>query len=252
MSCPRRPFPLKLHARALRGRRALRSSTTHRSPLSHDYASFGFVTTIAQPRAWFQIPRIHFYWVSVPSGRNAARDSLQAHVQIARKAKEEQQTALACLAFVRPFPAQRIHRCALMKAAGADDSQIRVKTPWSLPVSVFKPRMKDSDAKDFYDDNSLLNKMFIRDWEWLEKKDKFIGMLHRENKSNPAKLSPEEVRAPAVLPRGTLRTARKRVLEILQDEPLANWSTAEGGCNMSGSTVRWLRTREPLLLPCLE
>jgi len=68
---------------------------------------------------------------------------------------------------------------------------IRHRTPWTLPISIFKPRKKESDAKDWLDKVDLMKKMFLKDWERLQTKDKFLQFLLRENKSNPKGVPPD-------------------------------------------------------------
>eukprot|EP00854_Cymbomonas_tetramitiformis_P001251 gene1251-1829_t len=58
-------------------------------------------------------------------------------------------------------------------------------TPWKLPESIFRPRLKESDAKAFHNTEKVERKMFEKDWDWLDKKEKFTSMLERENKANP-------------------------------------------------------------------
>ncbi|KAK3240538.1 hypothetical protein CYMTET_49627 [Cymbomonas tetramitiformis] len=59
------------------------------------------------------------------------------------------------------------------------------RTPWKLPESIFRPRLKESDAKAFHNTEKVERKMFEKDWDWLDKKEKFTSMLERENKANP-------------------------------------------------------------------
>lgn len=58
------------------------------------------------------------------------------------------------------------------------------REPWTLPMSVFKPRAKESDAKGYLDTDVSEEKMFERDWQRACSKEKFTGMLARENKAN--------------------------------------------------------------------
>lgn len=57
------------------------------------------------------------------------------------------------------------------------------RDPWTLPQSIFRPRIKESDARAFYDGNATLDKMFERDWQRACGKEKFTSMLSRENKA---------------------------------------------------------------------
>lgn len=49
------------------------------------------------------------------------------------------------------------------------------REPWSLPMSIFKPRCKEADARDFFDSEESERKMFERDWARACNKDKFAG-----------------------------------------------------------------------------
>lgn len=75
------------------------------------------------------------------------------------------------------------------------------KEPWLLPNSIFKPRLRESDSKDFYDTpkvssvfplvlcglntsfDQVLQNSFDRDWERCCKKEKFTSMITREAKA---------------------------------------------------------------------
>eukprot|EP00878_Enallax_costatus_P045018 GHUV01053851.1.p1 GENE.GHUV01053851.1~~GHUV01053851.1.p1 ORF type:complete len:472 (+),score=157.43 GHUV01053851.1:213-1628(+) len=60
------------------------------------------------------------------------------------------------------------------------------REPWALPSSIFKARVKESDARAFYDGGATVDKMFERDWQRACGKEKFTSMLARENKGNAA------------------------------------------------------------------
>ena len=49
--------------------------------------------------------------------------------------------------------------------------------PWSIENSVFAPRKKFSDARDFFDRTPLFDKMFDRDWHHALKKKQFVRFL---------------------------------------------------------------------------
>jgi len=55
--------------------------------------------------------------------------------------------------------------------------------PWSLQRSVFAPRLKESDAKAFYDSEVSLMQMMSVDWSRVAAKDKFQQFLAREDKT---------------------------------------------------------------------
>lgn len=57
------------------------------------------------------------------------------------------------------------------------------REPWSLPMSIFKGRTKEADARAFYDGGATLDKMFERDWGRACSKEKFMSMLARENRA---------------------------------------------------------------------
>ncbi|MEW5317782.1 MAG: hypothetical protein WDW38_009052 [Sanguina aurantia] len=64
---------------------------------------------------------------------------------------------------------------------------------WTLPNSIFKPRMKESDAHAFTDSAAVEERMFDRDWARATGKEKFSSMLTRENKAN--KRDPQDDKA---------------------------------------------------------
>ncbi|GMH33927.1 hypothetical protein BSKO_01761 [Bryopsis sp. KO-2023] len=57
------------------------------------------------------------------------------------------------------------------------------REPWTLPMSIFKPRVKESDAKDYCDTPKVVDNMFERDWARCCQKEKFTSMLCREAKN---------------------------------------------------------------------
>jgi len=68
-----------------------------------------------------------------------------------------------------------------------EDIEVKVveeREPWTLPMSIFKPRLKESDARNFFDTPAALEKMFERDWQRVCTKEKFTSMLAREHKGN--------------------------------------------------------------------
>eukprot|EP00873_Tetraselmis_striata_P034657 jgi/Tetstr1/454921/TSEL_041784.t1 len=61
---------------------------------------------------------------------------------------------------------------------------VEEREPWELPKSIFKPRVKEADSRDFWDNDIVTNKVFERDWQRSTAKEKFYGFLLRENKGN--------------------------------------------------------------------
>ena len=64
-----------------------------------------------------------------------------------------------------------------------EDIKIIHRDAWLLPESIFKARAKEADSKDYWDSGSTEAKMFERDWVRACAKEKFSGMLSRENKA---------------------------------------------------------------------
>ncbi|GIL66635.1 hypothetical protein Vafri_20126 [Volvox africanus] len=58
------------------------------------------------------------------------------------------------------------------------------REPWTLPNSIFKNRVKECDARAFYDAHQVEERMFERDWQRACSKEKFTSMMSRENKAN--------------------------------------------------------------------
>ncbi|KAG1678758.1 hypothetical protein FOA52_012798 [Chlamydomonas sp. UWO 241] len=76
----------------------------------------------------------------------------------------------------------------------AEDVELApTREPWSLPNSIFKPRTKETDAKAFFDTDACEEKMFEKDWGRATAKEKFTGMLCRENKSNKSNPKDDKV-----------------------------------------------------------
>ena len=63
-----------------------------------------------------------------------------------------------------------------------EDIEVINRDAWLLPESIFKARAKEADSKDYWDSDSTEAKMFERDWVRACAKEKFSGMLSRENK----------------------------------------------------------------------
>ncbi|KAK9816567.1 hypothetical protein WJX72_002063 [[Myrmecia] bisecta] len=57
------------------------------------------------------------------------------------------------------------------------------REPWTLPASVFKPRAKESDARNYTDTAATMDRMFEADWARACEKEKFTSMILRENKT---------------------------------------------------------------------
>lgn len=56
------------------------------------------------------------------------------------------------------------------------------KIPWSLPKSIFRPRVKESESRGYFDSERVKDKAITNDWNALIGKEKFLNMLIRENK----------------------------------------------------------------------
>jgi hypothetical protein len=63
------------------------------------------------------------------------------------------------------------------------------KAPWKIHASVFSPRARESDARGFFDTESILRKACARDWERMTAKDKFATALQREAKATGSAIS---------------------------------------------------------------
>eukprot|EP00891_Asterochloris_glomerata_P005689 jgi/Astpho2/5689/fgenesh1_pg.00079_%23_100_t len=57
---------------------------------------------------------------------------------------------------------------------------------WSIEKSIWRPRLKESDARAFVDTPACLERMCEADWKHAVAKEKFSSMLSRENKGNKA------------------------------------------------------------------
>ena len=55
---------------------------------------------------------------------------------------------------------------------------------WSIEKSIWRPRLKESDARAFLDTPTCLERMCEADWKHAVAKEKFSSMLSRENKAN--------------------------------------------------------------------
>lgn len=63
----------------------------------------------------------------------------------------------------------------------------RPKTPWRLPESIFKPRLRESDSKGFFDTHQIEDRNFEKNWKRVTGKDKFLSFLERESRTNKEK-----------------------------------------------------------------
>lgn len=59
---------------------------------------------------------------------------------------------------------------------------LQEREAWSLPASVFKSRAKECESHAYYDGDSVLDKMFEKDWQRAVGKEKFSSFMARENK----------------------------------------------------------------------
>ncbi|KAK3237286.1 hypothetical protein CYMTET_52626 [Cymbomonas tetramitiformis] len=53
---------------------------------------------------------------------------------------------------------------------------------WTLPKSIFAPRQRESDARDFYDTPAVMKKQLNMDWQRAIKQDRFSQFVSRESK----------------------------------------------------------------------
>ena len=56
------------------------------------------------------------------------------------------------------------------------------KVPWSLPQSIFRPRVKECESRGYFDSERVKEKAKTNDWDSMLRKEKFKSMLIRENK----------------------------------------------------------------------
>ena len=57
------------------------------------------------------------------------------------------------------------------------------KVPWSLPKSIFRPRVKECESRGYFDSERVKEKSKTNDWDSMLGKEKFRSMLIRENKN---------------------------------------------------------------------
>jgi hypothetical protein len=60
--------------------------------------------------------------------------------------------------------------------------KIEDKPPWDINKSVFAPRRRESDGKDYYNHAKVKNQQFESDWKRLTGKERFVGFVEREAK----------------------------------------------------------------------
>lgn len=53
--------------------------------------------------------------------------------------------------------------------------QPEYREPWSLPMSIFKPRVKEADTRNFLDSEQTEERTFEKDWARACAKEKFTG-----------------------------------------------------------------------------
>lgn len=108
--------------------------------------------------------------------------------------------------FTRPFfhppspPAKQRH----VKAHVANIAPKRVeKPPWNIDFSIFAPRKRESDARDYYDNDRVNRKRLETDWKRTVKKSRFRKLVARADagaSADPSELEEEleEIKAALV------------------------------------------------------
>ena len=71
-----------------------------------------------------------------------------------------------------------------MRVSSLSDQQKNKKRLWTLRNSVFKPRQRTSDAKDFYDNDVVFSSAFEKDWSRLTGKDRFKRLIKSNSKKD--------------------------------------------------------------------
>lgn len=72
------------------------------------------------------------------------------------------------------------------------------KDPWTLPKSIFQPRMKEADSKGFFDTKRTQKAMLMNEWQRLRRKETVMAYLTREHGASP-NLQPLEASLESVL-----------------------------------------------------
>ena len=65
--------------------------------------------------------------------------------------------------------------------------KVEDRPPWDINASVFAPRRRESDGKDYYNNVKVQNKQFESDWKRVTSKERFVGFVEREAKKAAAK-----------------------------------------------------------------
>jgi hypothetical protein len=76
--------------------------------------------------------------------------------------------------------------------------------PWKIEESVWATRPKETDSRDFWDNEKVYEKGHVVDWTKLQSKEKFMNFLDREANKHKTKKTPEEVRGMTPFPRARL------------------------------------------------
>jgi len=65
-------------------------------------------------------------------------------------------------------------------------SAVTERVPWDINKSVFAPRRRESDARDYYNHAKVVGQQFEQDWKRLTTKQRFGGFVEREAKKSAA------------------------------------------------------------------
>ena len=106
--------------------------------------------------------------------------------------KPQQKTERAPPAAPPPAEPQVTEEEVVKVEEHTESSLVEYKEPWSLPKSIWAPRAKESDARDFWDTKTVVDKSFDKDWGRLMNKEKFGNFAMREFKKADPKADQAE------------------------------------------------------------
>jgi len=62
--------------------------------------------------------------------------------------------------------------------------EVQYKPPWDIYKSIYAPRLKEADARSFWEERPFWKKMFRADWTRCCSQERFVNMIDREAKKN--------------------------------------------------------------------
>lgn len=87
------------------------------------------------------------------------------------------------------LPVELVLRPADAIATVPPPPQLKPKDPWTLDKSIFKPRRREADSRDYFDNAKVRNRAFETDWARVASKDRVHRMVQKQSGGDAAAMN---------------------------------------------------------------